>query len=142
MNKKDLIEHACEALKTSGVGKPITIPRRTFFISDIDGNECKFHVKQVDKRVSYNQQDVAVIVDAFLSAIEEALRGGETISIYGFGVLKPHFRAERSTLIPGTNESIKVEKRYVPKFTAGKGLTRAVRLWELSEKESEDLCRD
>jgi len=137
MNKKELVEYACEKLKNEGAGKPVTIPRRTFLISDNDGNECKFHVKQVDKRVSYTQQDVAVITDAFLSTIEDALRRGEQISIYGFGVLEPHYRAARSTIIPGTDESVKVEERYVPKFSPGKNLRMAVKLWELSKKDGE-----
>ena len=138
MNKKELIEYVCEKLKGDGAGKPVTIPRRTFFISDSDGSECKFHVKQTDKRVGYTQQDVAVITDAFLSAIEDALRRGDRVSIYGFGILEPHYRAARSTVIPGTKEAVNVESRYVPKFSAGKNLRLAVKLWELSEKDGGD----
>jgi len=138
MNKRELIDYTCEKLKSDGISKPITVPRRTFFISDNDGSTCKFHVKQVNKHVGYTQQDVASIVDAFLYSIEDALKRGDQISIYGFGVLEPHYRAARSTLIPGTKERVNVEERYVPKFSPGKNLRMAVKLWELSKKDGEE----
>jgi Bacterial nucleoid DNA-binding protein len=137
MNKKGLIEYTCEKLKNDGVAKPVTIPRRTFFISDNDGNECKFHVKQIDKRAAYTQQDVSAIVDAFLSSIEDVLKNGEQISIYGFGVLEPHYRAARSTVIPGTKDRVEVESRYVPKFSPGNNLKLAVKLWEVSKGDGD-----
>jgi DNA-binding protein HU-beta len=145
MNKRELIEYACEKLKNEGISKPVTIPRRTFFISDNDGNECKFHVRQVDKHIGYTQQDVAVITDAFLSAIEDSLKRGDPVSIYGFGEFKPHYRAGRKGIpIPKNRreqagiDSVDVEARYVPKFSPGKNLRMAVKLWELSEKDGDE----
>ena len=138
MNKKELIEHTCERLKNEGAAKPVTVPRRTFFISDNDGNECKFHVKQIDKKVSYNQQDVTNIIDSFLATVEDALKNGEQVSIYGIGTLKPHFRAARSTIDPIKKEQVDIAAHYTPKFFPGNNLKMAVKLWELSKIDGDN----
>ena len=138
MNKRELIECITNRLKDEGISKPITIPRHSLTVSDRDGNSCEFHVKSKDKSLSYTQKDVAAIVDMMLVAIQDTLKNGDRIEIYGFGVLKPHYRAPRKTKDPFYGKEVDVEARYVPKFTAGKGLKMAVRLWELSQAEKEE----
>lgn len=135
MNKKELIDRVCERLKENNCRKSVAIPKRVFHISDGDGNRCNFNVKEVGKSVAYTQADIADITNAFIEIIEDSLKNGEEISVYGFGTLAPHFRAARNTKIPGTDERVEVDARYVPKFSPGNRLRLAVKLWELSHKD-------
>ena len=135
MNKREIVEHITKKLKITGMIKPITIPRHTFTISDKDGNDCEFHVRRVDKSVNYTQDDVVAIMDAFVTTAEDILRIGGKMELRGFGVLEPHYRAARKTKDPYYGKECEVEARYVPKFTPGKSLKLAVKLWELDQKD-------
>jgi DNA-binding protein HU-beta len=65
-------------------------------------------------------------LDATISAISEALKGGETVTLVGFGTFSVKERAARSGRNPKTGETIKIAATKVPGFKAGKGLKDAV----------------
>lgn len=138
MNKKDLIGRATEALRNNNIRKPVSTPKRVFHISDDDGNRKDFVVRQTDRSVLYNTNDVAVILDACLSVVEDAIKHGEDVSIYGFGTLGVHKRAARQTKHPDTGETVEVSARYVPKFSFGNALRMAAKLYELSLDDFDD----
>lgn len=135
MNKKELIEAICERLKECDYRKNFTVPRHSLHITDDDGNICTFRVKEADKSIAFTKQDVAAFIEAFMDVVEDGLKAGDEVSVYGFGSIRPHYRAARSTKNPWTGDSVDVEARYVPKFDPGKRLRIAVRLWELSQKD-------
>ena len=130
MNKKDLIRAVGERLEQNNIRKPITLPKHTFEISDDEGNTKKFYVKKKDKTVMYSQRDVEVVVDACLEVITDAVQNNEEISIHGFGVLDTYKRAGRMVVAP-TGEKIMTDAHYVPRFTAGKQLRIAAKLYEI-----------
>ena len=62
-----------------------------------------------------------------LEGITKALKKGDTITFVGFGTFKTSQRKARIARNPRTGAPIKIAKRRVPRFTAGKGLKDAVK---------------
>lgn len=137
MNKKEFATRVTEVLRENDTRKPISANKHVFHISDNDGNNADFIVKQKNKSVIYTIEDTTNIIDACLAVIEDALKNGEEINIHGYGCLGLHYRAARTTIDPYYGELCEVEARYIPKFTYGKTLRMAARLYELSLKEAE-----
>lgn len=61
-----------------------------------------------------------------LSAIKDALKKNESVTLVGFGTFKVGKRAARTGRNPRTGATIKIKAAKVPKFTAGKALKDAV----------------
>lgn len=132
MNKKDLISKITDVLRNNNIRKPVSTPKQVFHISDDEGNHKDFVVKQTDKSVLFNANDISAILDVCLAVIEDSMKHGEEIRIHGFGTLGLHQRAARTTKHPETGETVEVRARYVPKFSFGNNLRMAARLYELS----------
>lgn len=67
-------------------------------------------------------------IDAVVGAIQEALKGGEQVSLVGFGVFLTGERAARTGRNPRTGAEIQISAARLPKFKPGKGLRDAVAL--------------
>ena len=132
MTKKDLISQVVTLLRDNGITKKISTPKHTFHISDDMGNHKDFVVRNTEKEVFLNSNDIGAVVDACLFVIQESLKQGEEVSIHGFGTLGLHHRAERKTKRIGTDEWVTVDARYVPKFAFGNDLRLAAKIYELS----------
>ncbi|WP_303784139.1 HU family DNA-binding protein [Azovibrio restrictus] len=65
-------------------------------------------------------------LDATISAVTKALKGGEMLTLVGFGTFYVGERAARSGRNPRTGAAIKIKSAKVPKFRAGKALKDAV----------------
>lgn len=139
MNKKDLISKTVEVLRNNNTRKPVSTPKQVFHISDDEGNQKDFVVKKTDKAVLYTTSDVAAILDACLSVVEDAIKHGEDVYVHGFGTLSVHQRAARTTKHPETGEIVAVKARYVPKFSFGNNLRMAAKVYELSLDDFKDL---
>ena len=135
MNKKELTDRVTGVLRDNDIKKPVRTPKHVFHITDDDGNTADFVVKNHDKKVIYTRDDVAVIIDTCLAVITDSLKRGEELNIRGFGVLGLHKRAPRRAKIPGTEDWVEVDGRYVPKFYFGNDLRMAARIYELSLDE-------
>ena len=61
-------------------------------------------------------------VDAFVSAVKEALKKGEKVQLVGFGAFEVRKRAARKGRNPQTKEEIKIPASKAPVFKAGKQL--------------------
>lgn len=132
MNKKELISKATEVLRNNNIRKPISTPKQVFHISDDEGNQKDFIVRKTDKSVLYNTTDVSAIFEACLAVLEDAIKHGEKVCLYGFGTFDVHRRAARTTKHPDSGEVVEVKARYVPKFSYGNNLRMAAKLYELS----------
>jgi len=130
MNKKDLIRAVDKRLEQKKARKPITIPKQTFVISDDEGNSKKFYVKKQDKNVMYSLKDIESVLEACVEVITDAIQNNEDVTISGFGVFSTHKRAGRTVTMP-TGEKISLDSYYVPKFTPGKQLRIAAKLYEI-----------
>jgi DNA-binding protein HU-beta len=65
-------------------------------------------------------------LDATVSAVKQALKTNDSVTLVGFGTFYLGERAARSGRNPRTGKSIKIKAAKVPKFRPGKGLKDAV----------------
>jgi DNA-binding protein HU-beta len=67
------------------------------------------------------------VLESLLDTITKALKKGDTVTFVGFGTFKTSQRKARTARNPQTGAPIKIAKRRVPRFTAGKALKLAVK---------------
>ena len=84
-------------------------------------------VTKIAKDVELSKTAAAAAVDSFMDGITKALKKGESITFVGFGTFKTSQRKARTARNPQTGAPIKIPKRRVVRFTAGKALKQAVR---------------
>ena len=65
-------------------------------------------------------------VDSFFEGITKSLKKGQPITFVGFGTFKTAQRKARTARNPQTGAAIKIPKRRVVRFSAGKALKTAV----------------
>ena len=65
-------------------------------------------------------------LDAFIGAVTEALKEGDSVALVGFGTFTVRERAARSGRNPQTGETIQIAAANIPSFKAGKALKDAV----------------
>jgi len=84
-------------------------------------------IQKIAKDTDVTKAKAAAAVDSFLDGITRSLKKGETITFVGFGTFKTSQRKARMARNPQTGAEIKVPKRRVVRFTAGKALKNAVK---------------
>ncbi len=65
-------------------------------------------------------------IDAFIGAVTHALKGGDVVTLIGFGSFSTAKRAARVGRNPKTGKEIKIAATTTPKFKAGKALKEAI----------------
>ena len=73
-----------------------------------------------------SKADAGKALDATVAAITDALKGGEQVSLVGFGTFAVKARAARTGRNPQTGGEIQIAASNVPGFKAGKALKDAV----------------
>jgi DNA-binding protein HU-beta len=73
-----------------------------------------------------DRKTAATAVDGLLDTIVETVRGGQSVSVTGFGVFEPRARAARVARNPRTGETVQVAATTVPAFRPGAGFRAAV----------------
>ena len=66
-------------------------------------------------------------VDSVLSSITNALKGGDTVTLIGFGTFTVRERAARTGRDPRTGNEIQIKASKNPAFKAGKAFKDAVK---------------
>ncbi|SFV75820.1 DNA-binding protein HU [hydrothermal vent metagenome] len=61
-------------------------------------------------------------INAFTTAVTEALVKQEDVSLVGFGSFQATLQKGKSGKVPGTDKTYTTQDKMVPKFKAGKGL--------------------
>jgi DNA-binding protein HU-beta len=84
-------------------------------------------VARIAQDTGVTKSSAAAAVDSLLAAITRALKKGDAITFVGFGTFKTSLRRARVARNPRTGVAIKIPKRRVVRFTAGKALKSAVR---------------
>ena len=72
------------------------------------------------------KRDCGLAVDAFLTAVGDALARGEGIEIRGFGTFKVRHRKPRTARNPRTGELVEIPARAVPIFQPSRLLRNRV----------------
>jgi DNA-binding protein HU-beta len=65
-------------------------------------------------------------LEAFTTAVSEALRAGEEVQLPGFGKFYVREQKAREGRNPQTGESMQIEARKVPAFKAGKAFKESI----------------
>jgi DNA-binding protein HU-beta len=73
-----------------------------------------------------SKADAGRALDAFVETITGALKGGDGVSLVGFGTFSVRDRAARTGRNPRTGETIQIKASKNPAFKAGKALKDAV----------------
>lgn len=73
-----------------------------------------------------SKTNAAAAVESFFEGVTKSLKKGHAITFVGFGSFKTAQRKARTARNPQTGAAIKIPKRRVVKFTAGKSLKSAV----------------
>lgn len=84
-------------------------------------------ISKISKDTGVTKTNAAAAVDSLLDGITKSLRKGEAITFVGFGTFKTSQRKARMARNPQTGAAIKIPKRRVVRFSAGKALKTAVR---------------
>ena len=84
-------------------------------------------VKSVAERASVSQKEAKQVIDAALDIITESLKGGEKVTLTGFGTFEVRQRQERQGVNPQTRQKIKIAATKTPGFSASSTLKEAVK---------------
>ena len=84
-------------------------------------------VKSVADRANVSQKEAKQVIDAALDIITESLKGGEKVTLTGFGTLEVRQRQEREGVNPQTRQKIKIAATKTPGFSASSTLKEAVK---------------
>ena len=83
-------------------------------------------VEKVMKETGITKKKAEEVLQAYIKAIEEALKNGEKVTFVGFGSFGTRTRAKRSGVNPKTGEKIVIPAKTVPFFKPGKALKKIV----------------
>ncbi len=84
-------------------------------------------VAQVTKTAEVSQQKAAVVIDAVIHPVTNAMAADESVSLVGFGTFSVSERPARLGRNPSTGATINISARKSPSFKAGKVLKDAVK---------------
>jgi DNA-binding protein HU-beta len=84
-------------------------------------------ITQIAQDTGVTKSRAGAAIDSLLDTITRALKKGDAITFVGFGTFKTTQRRARVAKNPRTGDAIKIPKRRVVRFTAGKALRSAVR---------------
>jgi DNA-binding protein HU-beta len=84
-------------------------------------------VEKIAKDTGLTKSTAAAAVESLIDGITRSLKKGNSVSFVGFGTFKTANRKARTARNPQTGAAIKIPKRRVPRFTAGKSLKAAVK---------------
>ncbi|NTV68223.1 MAG: HU family DNA-binding protein [Chlorobaculum sp.] len=83
-------------------------------------------VEQIAEQTGLTKADAEKAVNAFINVVTSTLKGGDDVTLVGFGTFSTGERAERQGRNPQTGESITISAKKVVKFKPGKALKEEV----------------
>ena len=84
-------------------------------------------VEVVAQKTGLTKRATSEAVEAMLEAVANALKGGDSVLLTGFGKFEVRSRAARTGINPKTMERLTLPSTRVPAFKAGKALKIAVK---------------
>ena len=84
-------------------------------------------IAKIAKDTGSSKAGAAAAVESMIDGITKSLKKGDSITFVGFGTFKTSQRKARTARNPQTGAAIKIPKRRVVRFAAGKSLKEAVR---------------
>lgn len=84
-------------------------------------------IAQLAEQAGITKKQGAAALEAFMDAITNSLKKGDSITLTGFGTFKVNARAARMGVNPrDPSQKLSIPARNVPTFKAGKKLKEAV----------------
>ena len=83
-------------------------------------------ITAMSEKSSVSKKDCEAALDAFVSAVGDALKSGDKVQMVGFGTFEVRERAARFGRDPRTGESMEIAASKAPAFKAGQALKDAV----------------
>ena len=83
-------------------------------------------IDAVAEGADISKADATRAIDTMLNTITSSLKGGDQVTLVGFGTFAVKDRAARTGRNPRTGEAINIPASKVPGFKAGKALKDAV----------------
>ena len=80
-------------------------------------------IANVAKAADVTKAQAVAAVDSVLESIEKSLKKGDRVTLVGFGTFAVSVRKAREGRNPATGKTIKIPKKKVVRFKAGKGLS-------------------
>lgn len=77
-------------------------------------------IDKISKDAGITKVQANEALDSFTSSVVAALKGGDKVTLVGFGTFSVSERSARNGRNPQTGAVIKIKARKVPKFKAGK----------------------
>ncbi|ORU94245.1 MAG: DNA-binding protein HU [Cycloclasticus sp. symbiont of Bathymodiolus heckerae] len=83
-------------------------------------------INAIAEESGLTKADAGRALDATLVSVTNALKGGDSIALIGFGTFSVKERSARTGRNPQTGEAIQIKASKIPSFKAGKTLKDAV----------------
>ena len=84
-------------------------------------------IAKIAQETGITKSNATAAVESFFDGITKSLKKGQPITFVGFGTFKTAQRKARTARNPQTGAPIKIPKRRVVRFSAGKALKDLVR---------------
>ena len=82
-------------------------------------------INAIAEQANLSKADAGRSLDALTKTVEATLKGGDSITLVGFGTFEVKARAARTGRNPQTGSEIAIPASNVPSFKPGKGLKDA-----------------
>jgi len=79
-------------------------------------------INSIASKSGLNKKNSEAALNAFISSVEDALKGGDKVVLVGFGTFEVRERAARKGRNPQTKKEITIPASKAPVFKAGKVL--------------------
>jgi DNA-binding protein HU-beta len=83
-------------------------------------------IAKISEDTEVTKTQVNAVLDSFVDAVTKALKGGDKVTLVGFGTFSVSRRLARNGRNPQTGEVIKIKAKKVAKFKAGKELSARI----------------
>jgi DNA-binding protein HU-beta len=83
-------------------------------------------ISRISDDVSITRGQANAALDSFVNAVMESLKGGDKVTLVGFGTFSVSKRQARNGRNPQTGQTIKIKAKKVAKFKAGKELSARI----------------
>ncbi|MCH9620822.1 MAG: DNA-binding protein HU [Chlamydiia bacterium] len=83
-------------------------------------------IEELSDKTGFTKSDTQKFLNAYIEAIQKALRKGNEVQLVGFGTFKITKRKARVGRNPQTGKELKIPAKKVPSFRPGKALKDSV----------------
>ncbi|MEF3255824.1 MAG: HU family DNA-binding protein [Deferribacterales bacterium] len=77
-------------------------------------------IEKIAAKAGLKKVEAEKALEAFEESVVEALKGGDKVTLVGFGTFSVYERKARTGRNPQTGKEIKIPAKKTPKFTPGK----------------------